>query len=386
MQPSGKRRGRQQMELLGAAEERRLFSADSMAACMHWPAAYSVDSADWVTEATASFLRPMTPRRRLRASAASQERAQQQAAAEPPLQAQPEDVGLFSAELLPSRSVGGKLAAGPPPRFLLQTPQACQPALQKGWLQPQSEAAVSVQQHVQQQQPLPAAAAAAGLAATTQQQQQQPLRRASALQSSLRRPDAGPPAAAARSAQGVLAGPRPPAPVSPGAWRRTRSSRQQEAGVAGASGVDRQTPQTLYAAAAPAAPAPAAAECSPVDTRAWQQLLQKQRDVLRHQFEGIEKLRLQLQELETELSLLQLQVDWQQQKQQMFLPPSAPVQQQDGKLGVSDLQPPGEDEEGEDGQRAWSLDPRDYRQMSADLLEWIPAAGMPSVSRRIPSQ
>ena len=93
-------------------------------------------------------------------------------------------------------------------------------------------------------------------------------------------------------------------------------------------------------------------------------LLQRQKDVLKQQYQQVEQLRKQLQELEQALATLQLQGNannlqqqqqqQQQQKQQLAFPRvSGP------SLTLSDLQPVDSIEE--EDSVCWSLDPRDYK-------------------------
>ncbi|KAL8432256.1 hypothetical protein ACSSS7_004716 [Eimeria intestinalis] len=352
---------RQQTEWLGAAEERKLFAAETMAACMHWPPGYSLSSADWSTEAFDSFQRPVTPRPERRTPAVSE------AAALPvpsssscfPLKSQlEENVGLFSAEVFPSRLQNWKSTGGAPAER-----GPLQGAPHQHYPQPFQQLRLQDRRQPQQQPMLQPAAAAAAAARRRQQ---------STFSSS--EPVMGAEASATQWAQQRLSS------SSRGRRRSGRGglrSRALQGRLAESVGGDRlrqpkafDSPNALAAAGGAAAAAEGMPDVSP---QSFQQLLQQQRDALQQQFEGVEKLRLQLEGLEAALRSLQLQGSGQQQQQPCSLAAAA-EQQQDGLAASISLDPEEDDAESQ----CWSLDPRDYKHLPAELLDWIPPAGLPS--------
>ncbi|KAL8453736.1 hypothetical protein Emag_001719 [Eimeria magna] len=416
------REARQQTEWLGAAEERKLFAADTMAACMHWPPGYSLNSADWSTEAFDSFQRPMTPRSDRRTPAASDAAAQQVHSNRFPVKSEPEEeVGLFSAEVFPSRlhtwkSQGNALSERAPLQGAphLHSPPAFQPSYhlpQRQGLFPQSR----LQEQRQQQQQLPLYPAAAAAAAPGQKHQSiltsslggggvKPLRGAEALGlvleafyishfevgfkkdirsdkkinflvfalSSATQGDQHRPGLSLRGRRGSRTG-------------RLRSRAMQGSLTESYRG-DRLIQTT--ASDPLKTPAAAAAEGLPTPSpKSFQQLLQQQRDALQQQFEGVDRLRAQLEELEGALRLLQLQRSGPQQQpcslaaaaEQQPCSLAAAAEQQQEKLAASASLDVGEDDA---ESQCWSLDPRDYKHLPAELLDWIPPAGLPSVRRR----
>ncbi|KAL8275257.1 hypothetical protein Esti_000841 [Eimeria stiedai] len=400
---------RQQTEWLGAAEERKLFAADTMAACMHWPPGYSLNSANWSTEAFDSFQRPVTPRPERRAPVASEAAAQQVPFNTLPFKSEPEEeVGLFSAEVLPSRLQNWKSPKGAPvERGLpegtphLHYPQAFQPSHQLPQHQSLFPHARLQEQRQQPQQPLlyPAAAAAAAAGQKQQYTFTSPLRGsgvellagAEAL-GGKRSPPKHNSSPERRDPQGFpsLSSSLSFAPTE-GAQRRPSSSlrgrrgsrqgrlgsRTMQGSLSEAFGADRQIqPKTVDVIKTPDAAAEGLTAAAP---QSLQQLLQQQRDVLQQQFEGVERLRVQLEGLEGALRLLQLQGSGPQQQPCSL---AAAAEQQRGVSAVSACLDAREDDA---ESQCWSLDPRDYKHLPAELLDWIPPAGLPSVRRR-PSQ
>ncbi|KAL8451687.1 hypothetical protein Emed_001849 [Eimeria media] len=387
---------RQQTEWLGAAEERKLFAADTMAACMHWPPGYSLNSADWSTESFDSFQRPVTPRPDRRPPPAASEVAAQQIPSTSFLfRPEPEDeVGLFSAEVFPSRlhSTWRNRGIAPAERGPLQGAPLQGAPLQGAPFQgaPLQGAPhlhyphafqSSSHQLPQRQGPFPQARA------QEQRQQQQ--------QQSLYPPAAAAAAAAGQKQQSTLTSSLGGGGVEPlrgnealapqlnqhRGRRGSRVGRVRSRAMQGSVSDSLRSDRLIQSTASDpvktpaAAAAAAAAEGVPAtSSQSFQQLLQQQREALQQQFEGVEKLRAQLEELEGALRLLQLQ-------QQPCSLAAAAEQQQDKLAASASLDAREDDTESQ----CWSLDPRDYKHLPAELLDWIPPAGLPSVRRR-PSQ
>lgn len=382
------------MELLGVAEERKVFSADNMAAVMHWPAKYSVEVADWVTESAAAFSR-------FPASFCGHGGPPHSWA--PPRNSPEHITEPHSRELLPP---------SPPSRQVF--------AEDKDGLF--SQLLLSRRKH----QRAPPAAPPEGPASAGHEQarqyhnnkcvdpNRQPCRRivsASALAEAIKRHRYGrrfPPSqspcghhggvqeAEARDApvygsfrRGNSAGASPPrANALKGSWgargvsgsqgylRRGRSPGRR---VSDEEAAGCNEPQGVFSyqqeLGGPASGGGDAVGVVP----ACQQAVQRQKDLLQRQYEQVEKLKEQLEELDEILSALQLQTSGQSKPQGGLseLPRMPKRNAGNNDLRISCSQPPEDDEEDE-GYLGKSLDPRDYQNMSANCLDWIPPAGMPS--------
>lgn len=381
------------MELLGSAEEQRLFSADNMVAVMHWPAGYFVDASDWVTESTEAFARPHTPSRRqcLLGSCATGGNSQtHRGLASASLQHAADGVGIFTELLFPNKARRGRLDSA------LSMPRQAPPATHDSTNSTPFYACQGQQQHTNEQPQC--------------QHQWGAFERS--LQERRRITSAGDLARAIRrhrhERNNPLASPHyghtEVSPEAYGAFRRANSAGIYPDGTSkrlqGASDPQfflgdvkqpisaRSEPHRSRREEAEGLPGEHAlqsqpeegrrlADSSPANSTEYQKVLERHKEVLRHQYEQVEKMRIQLKELEQLLSSLQLQASACQQT-----PPQPSSHLRGRHLDIRDLEPL-ECEEEENGGLSWSLDPRDYKQMPVRSMDWIPPAGVPSVRSRV---
>ncbi|XP_026190596.1 uncharacterized protein LOC113146689 [Cyclospora cayetanensis] len=282
------------MAILGAAEERRLFSDGAVGALMHWPDGYSVDAAQWVSEACDAYSRPLGAYSRGSLSAVA-----------PPASVGPLRNASGALEHPPAASAGRLRHPERVPHGSGLFSDALFPSRSRGDLTPQDLVALG------------GVSTGGGVCLSEGQHQQR---------------------------------------CSP-----TTSGQGEEA-------------QTLDRAAAASAAAPAC-----------QLLLQTQHEILKQQYQQVEQLRVQLQQLGDMLSTLRLQVSGSSQgttgSHTTPIPQSANTAMPSGGLQNTvpedaDLDPL--DVELGDDYLGWSLDPRDYKEMPAEALDWIPPAGIPS--------
>lgn len=381
------------MELLGAAEERRLFAAGNMAALMHWPAGYSVDAADWVTESTAAFSRPFTPVQRqglFRNSYAIAENAPSQnvPGVSAPLDAVVDTRGLFTQVLFPKRPQRARRASAmslPPEGFPISRNAAAfvpSPHASPSQRRRQNERFRHGHNRRESEGRFPASrrnySAGALVEAIRGHQygQRNPLasHRFGTREVSPDIEETAYGTARRRRSAGIEGTPR----------RLRRSSGQQSFSAEArkpirSHSLSRTPMREDEGGLVPGSKShPDEGRCIPdssvADSLACQQLLDRQKEMLKQQYEQVGKMRIQIEELQDLLNSLQLQASGYYDPPRQVASPDLP-----GKnLAMSDLEPQASEED-DNGYLNWSLNPRDYKQMPPDSVDWIPPAGIPSL-------